>query len=63
MAVTPREQSVDALVRRLRHGQPAVVARVQDDRLLFNVRTLASDKENDLLTALQTALDRNHESD
>jgi L-seryl-tRNA(Ser) seleniumtransferase len=63
MAVTPREQSVDALARRLRHGQPAVVARAQDDRLLFNVRTLATDQENDLVTALIAALDRTHESD
>jgi len=63
MAVTPREQSVDALARCLRHGQPAVVARVQDDRLLFNVRTLATDQENDLVTALIAALDRTHESD
>ena len=63
MAVMPREQSVDALARRLRHGQTAVVARVQDDRLLFNVRTLAAEQENDLLTALKTALDRKHESD
>jgi hypothetical protein len=36
---------------------------VQDDRLLFNVRTLATDQENDLVTALIAALDRTHESD
>lgn len=63
IAVTPREQSVDALARRLRHGQPAVVARVQDDRLLFNLRTLATDQENDLVTALKTALESTHEPD
>jgi L-seryl-tRNA(Ser) seleniumtransferase len=40
VAVAPADTSLDDLVRRLRSGDPAVVARVQDGRLLLDPRTL-----------------------
>ena len=42
----------DELARRLRTGEPPVVARVADDALVLDLRTVAPDEEQALLSAL-----------
>jgi L-seryl-tRNA(Ser) seleniumtransferase len=46
----------NALVARLRHGDPPVVARVEDDRVLIDPRTVLPDEEPALLATLEAAL-------
>jgi L-seryl-tRNA(Ser) seleniumtransferase len=41
VAVTPREAGVDELAARLRLGDPPIVARVRDDALLLDPRTIS----------------------
>jgi L-seryl-tRNA(Ser) seleniumtransferase len=48
--------NVDSLARRLRLGDPAVVGRVEHDRLLLDPRTVDPRDDSALLTALLTAL-------
>ena len=38
--------------RRLREGEPAIVARVEDGRLMLDLRTVFAEEENDLASAL-----------
>ena len=38
--VTPRERSAADLAAGLRRGEPAILARIQDDALIFDLRTL-----------------------
>jgi L-seryl-tRNA(Ser) seleniumtransferase len=47
--------SVEDLARRLRVGQPAVMARLRDDRLLLDVRTVLSSQEPALTEAVVRA--------
>ena len=56
VAVTPLGLSVDALATSLRTGNPPVVGRIQEGRLLLNPRTIARSEEEDLLSALTAAL-------
>ncbi len=51
-----RVPSADALARRLRLGDPAVVARIEEDRLLLDLRTIPPERDGDLLRALEQAL-------
>ena len=52
VAVSPREVSVVELERRLRlGGDPAIIARVNDGRLLIDPRTLLSSAEEDVIVA------------
>jgi L-seryl-tRNA(Ser) seleniumtransferase len=44
------------VARRLRTGDPAVVARIEDDRLLLDPRTVRPDQDAALLKALKAAL-------
>ena len=48
--------SVDALARRLRLGDPPIVARIEQDRLLLDPRTVLPGQEKDLLSALAAPL-------
>ncbi|MFN3336773.1 MAG: L-seryl-tRNA(Sec) selenium transferase [Thermomicrobium sp.] len=48
--------SVDELARRLRIGQPPVVGRVEEDRLLLDVRTVFPEQDEALIQALRQAL-------
>ncbi len=43
----------DEVMRRLRLGRPPVVARVEDERVLFDPRTVGPDEDADLLSALR----------
>ena len=55
VTVAPRSMSVVELEERLRLGDPEVVARIKDDRLLLDPRTLSGDDE-DIVVARLTAL-------
>ncbi|HEX8847763.1 MAG TPA: L-seryl-tRNA(Sec) selenium transferase [Pyrinomonadaceae bacterium] len=52
VALTHRELSAEALGKRLRLSSPPVIARIADDRVLLDLRTVADDEEADLLAAL-----------
>ena len=56
LAVTAAGLSADALAARLRTGDPPVVGRIREDRLLLNPRTLSRDEEKDLIRAVSAAL-------
>lgn len=57
VAVEPRGTSVVELERELRvGGEPGIVARVKDDRLLIDPRTLLGDAEADLVVARVTEI-------
>ncbi len=50
VAVTPSLMSVDALERELRLGaEPAIIARISEDRLLIDPRTLVSAAEENVV--------------
>ena len=42
----------EGVMRRLREGRPPVVARVEDEKVLFDPRTVGPDEDGELLTAL-----------
>ena len=52
--IQPRQQEV---VERLRQQAPPVVARILDDRLVLDLRTVAESEEDELLEALARALE------
>ncbi len=55
VAVRPGMMRAEDLARRLREGNPAVMARIQDDRLLLDVRTLLKDEDTILAGAVAGA--------
>ncbi len=55
VAVTPRSGSATALEAALRLGEPAVIARLRDGRLLLDPRTLGADEEPEVVSALLAA--------
>lgn len=55
VAVTPRSGSATTLEQRLRLGEPHVIARLHDGRLLLDPRTLREDEESEVVTALLRA--------
>jgi len=56
IGVTAKVHSEEAFAARLRSGTPAVVARVQDGRVLFDLRTVFDRQLDDLLAAIAAAL-------
>ena len=54
-------QTVDGgaqeVMRRLRESQPPVVARIEDDRVLLDPRTVFPEEDDDLLAALRTSIE------
>ena len=52
VAITPREWSVNQLSKSLRDGEPAVVGRVQQDKLLLDLRSVFPHQDMQLATAL-----------
>jgi len=56
MALKPKGISASDLARRLRLGEPSVVARVQDDRVYLDVRSLLDGDEERIETALRKAM-------
>jgi L-seryl-tRNA(Ser) seleniumtransferase len=55
VALDPGPAGPDRLAAALRRGAPPVVARVAEDRLLVDLRTVRPDEEKDLLAALVAA--------
>jgi len=49
---------VAAIERKLRTGNPAVVARVEDGKLIVDLRTVRAEEEAELTRALDTCLRR-----
>jgi L-seryl-tRNA(Ser) seleniumtransferase len=56
VALDPGPSSAATLEARLRTGNPPVLARVQDDRVLLDLRTVAVEEEPRLLSAVVAAL-------
>jgi L-seryl-tRNA(Ser) seleniumtransferase len=56
ITITPKIISVDQLAKRLRRGTPAVIGRIQNDKMYLNLRTVRADEETSLLTTITTAL-------
>jgi L-seryl-tRNA(Ser) seleniumtransferase len=55
VTVSPQHTSVTELERRIRLGDPHIIARISDDRLLIDPRTLAPAEENEIIEALRRA--------
>ena len=53
IALVPAMLSVNELAARLRHSEPPVVGRIQDDRFLVDPRTLNHEDQELLLQALK----------
>ncbi|HEX7088429.1 MAG TPA: L-seryl-tRNA(Sec) selenium transferase [Vicinamibacterales bacterium] len=56
VALAPAETSAAAVERRLRHGDPAVVARIEDDRVLIDLRTVLPEDDEALAQAIVAAV-------
>lgn len=52
--LTPREQSTVSLERRLRALDPPVIGRIENDRVLLDLRTVSPEQDDQLLAALRT---------
>lgn len=61
VSVKPEGMKAEELARRLRQGDPAVVGRIEDDRLLLDVRTILKDEDIILAGALAMAMGREDE--
>ena len=57
VTVAPVAMRISQLEQRLRQTPVPVIGRVESDRLLFDLRTIAVDEMDVLLTSLQTALE------
>ena len=53
VALTPARDSVDSLATHLRKGRPAVCGRIQNDRLLLDLRSVFARQDSLLVKALQ----------
>lgn len=56
LMITDGERSSAELQRRLRYGSPPVIARVDDDRLVLDLRTVPANQDETLLAELVRAL-------
>jgi L-seryl-tRNA(Ser) seleniumtransferase len=52
--------SPDQFAERLRHHEPPVIARIEEDRLLFDPRTVLPGQETILLTAIEACIEEDH---
>jgi L-seryl-tRNA(Ser) seleniumtransferase len=52
IALLPQDQSVDALASKLRTGKPPVFGRIQNDRLLLDLRSVLPSQDTSLVEAL-----------
>ncbi len=52
VAITPKDLAVDQLAKSLRGGEPAVMGRVQQDRLLLDLRSVFPHQDAQLVAAL-----------
>jgi L-seryl-tRNA(Ser) seleniumtransferase len=58
LALRPLGMSASALEERLRKSETPVIARVKEEEVLLDVRTVADEEEEDLLRAVQNALQK-----
>jgi L-seryl-tRNA(Ser) seleniumtransferase len=56
IAIAVETRSPDALLRRLRTGEPAVVGRIEDGRVVIDLRSADPDRDDDLARALAGSL-------
>src|SRR5258708_22208238 len=56
VAVETGELPIGDLANRLRLGSPAVVGRIQEGRLILDLRTIFPNQEENLVRAIETAL-------
>ena len=56
VAIKPLKSSVNALEKRLRSGNPPVIARIKEDALIIDARTVGENEINALVRALKSAL-------
>jgi L-seryl-tRNA(Ser) seleniumtransferase len=56
LMVKPKTQSAEGLARSLRHNQPAIFPRVQNDAVLLDFRTIQEGEDKLVLNALLSAL-------
>lgn len=56
LAITSEQCSPEELLRRLRLQVPPVIARIEDDRLTLDLRTVFPEEEESLMTALTNSL-------
>jgi len=60
LALTPKQITPDQLAKQLRHSAQPVVARIQDNRLIINLRTVFPEQENVCARILQSILNPKH---
>jgi len=53
LALSHKKMSASRLEKKLRDADPPVIARIVDDRVVLDLRTVAESEEEELLTALQ----------
>jgi L-seryl-tRNA(Ser) seleniumtransferase len=58
LGLRPLGMSASALEERLRKSETPVIARVKEEEVLLDVRTVADEEEEDLLRAVQNALQK-----
>ncbi len=56
IALKPKAISEEEFARRLRTGNPAIMARVREGQVLIDLRTVFTEQETALLSAIQSAL-------
>ncbi len=56
ISIMPSKLSVNALEDRLRHGNPPVIARIKDDALILDARTVRNEEIKMLVNAVRAAL-------
>ena len=52
LAITSRSESADEIAERLRRKTPAIVARVEDNRVLLDFRTVFPEQDEEVMRAL-----------
>lgn len=56
VAIRPRWANADRVVRRLLDGSPPIVARIDDDQVIIDLRTVIREQDESVSTALAAAL-------
>ena len=56
VVITPRRMSVNKYEQRLRHGSTPLIARIENDGLLVDIRTISVEEEHELVEALKQGL-------
>ena len=57
LSLTPRAETADDLARRLREGDPPIVGRIDEDRVLLDLRTVLPEEDGLLLQGVSRVLE------